>query len=423
MLLCVTCIYLCHVGDDLDPQVEIMEDIIAHNEQPPNRVSPLSEEEANVKMAARVEMRSTKKIEVARGAVNGMGNVANGLHATVVKVNQGAEVPALHSETVRPAEHSGLFYFHSTPQVLTNTSPGILFDRVTEFAIGQSCAEDQEDDEIILIPSKTRRGTALSPPSVVPPVVIHEEVISIMKATTPPNDTPINIPTSFSIGNPSTRSTFVPVRMRKEAKRTRRIERNKQKAKESKFFDREETAITGDAEGSINGSPRVGDSDLDWGSDGPPQRVKNGVFVEKVETSESEGGGMDVDDGLDEIALARFAMSVTNPQHLGIHDLEGAEESDEEDGDGAESIIGGFAPSGSESSEDSDEWTDEDEVDQTPDMEWQSRLTKMREKVKGKQRATTAERDEDYLAYLEVSAAHSTATSHPLQFVLGPVRW
>ena len=405
----------------------MMEDIIAHNEQSPNRISPLSEQEANVKMAARVEMGSTKKIEAARGAENGMGVVSNALQATVVKVNQGAVVPALRSETVRPVEHSGLFYFHSTPQVLPKTSPGILFDRVTEFAIGQSCAEDQEDDEIILFPSKTRRGIAPSPPSVVPlvvpPVVIHEEAISVTKVTAPPNDTPINIPTSFSIGNPSTRSTFVPVRMRKEAKRTRRIERNKQKAKESKFFGREEIAITGDPEGSIDGSPRVGDSDLDWGSDGPPQAVINGVFVQKAETSESEGGGMDVDDGLDEIALARFAMSVTNPQHLGIHDLEGEEESDEEDGDGVGSVIGGSPLSGSESSEDSDEWTDEDDVDQTPDMEWQSRLTKMREKVKGKQRATTAERDEDYLAYLEVSVAHRTVALHPLQFVLGPFRW
>jgi hypothetical protein len=198
------------------------------------------------------------------------------------------------------------------------------------------------------------------------------------------------------------------MRMRKEAKRTRRIERNKQKAKERNFFDREEMVITGDAEQFIDGSPRVGDSDLEWGSDGPPQAVKDGVFVEKAETSESEDGGMDVDDGLDEAALARFAMSVANPQHLGIHDLEGAEESDEEDGEVVGSGISESDPSGSESSEDSDEWTDEDEEDQTPDMQWQSRLTKMREKVKGKQRATAADRDEDYLAYLEVSAAHTT---------------
>ena len=415
-----------------------MEDIIAHNEQPPNRVSPLSEK-ANIQMAAHVEMGSTKKSETARGAENGMGYVANGLHATVAKVNQVAVVPALRTETERPVEHPGLFYFHSTPQVLPKASPGILFDRATESAIGQSCAEDQEDDEIILFPSKTRSGAAPSPsvvplvvplvvppvvppvvPAVVPAVVIHEEVISVMKATTPPNDTPINIPTSFSIGNPSTRSTFVPVRMRKEAKRTKRIERNKQREKERKFFDREEMVITGDLEGFNDGSPRVGDSDLDWGSDGPPQAVKNGVFVEKAETSESEGGGMDVDDGLDESALARFAMGVTNPQHLGIHDLEGAEESDEEDGDGA---IGNSVSSESESSEDSDEWTDEVEEDQTPDMEWQSRLTKMRENVKGKQRATAAERDEEYLAYLEVSVAHSMVALQPLQFVLGPVRW
>lgn len=379
-------------------------------------------------MAAHVEMGFTKKSETVRGAENGTGYVANGLHATVVNVNQVAVVPALRIETEQPVEHPGLFYFHSAPQVLPKASPGILFDRATEFAIGQSCAEDQEDDEIILFPSKTRSGAAPSPSSVVPlvvspvvsSVVIHEEVISVMKATTPPNDTPINIPTSFSIGNPSTRSTFVPVRMRKEAKRTKRIERNKQKAKESKFFDRKEMVITGDLEGSIDGSPRVGDSDLDWGSDGPPQAVQNGVFVEKAETSESEGGGMDVDEGLDEIALARFAMGVTNPQHLDMHDLEGAEESDEEDGDG---VIGDSASSGSESSEDSEEWTDEVEEDQTPDMEWQSRLTKMRENVKGKQRATAAERDEDYLAYLEVSVAHSVVASQPLQFVIGPVRW
>jgi hypothetical protein len=382
-----------------------MEDIISHNEQPPNRVSPLSEakvmvEKTNIKITARVNKGVTKKSDAARGVDNGIGEVANGLRAAVVEVNQ---VPALRPETELPVEHSGLFYFSSTAQVLPKTSPNILFDRVTESAIGQPRDEDQEDDEIILFPSKTRSRTVPSPPSVVSPVVIHEEAISVTKATTPPNDTPINVSTSFSIGNPSTRSTFVPVRMRKEAKRTRRIERNRQKAKEYTFFDREEMVITGNA----GGSPRVGDSDLDWGSDGPPQAVKDGVFVEKEKTSESEGGGMDVDDGLDETALAQFAMSVANPQQLGIHDLEGAEESDEEDGGGVGSHIGDSDPSGSESSEDSDEWTDEDEEDQTPDMEWQSKLTKMREKVKGKQRATAADRDEDYLAYLEVSAAHS----------------
>jgi len=373
-----------------------MEDIIAHNEQPPNRVLPLSEK-TNTKIAAAVDHGVTKKSEAARWVENGMGEGSNGLRTAVVKVNQ---VPALRPETELRVEHSELFYSPSAPEVLPKTSPIILFDQVMEPAIGQPRAEDQEDDEIILVPSKTRSSAVPSPLSVVPSVVIHEEAISVTKATIPPNDTPINVPTSFSVGHPSTRSTFVPVRMRKEAKRTRRIERNKQKAKEYTFFDREEMVITGGAEGS----PRVGDSDLDWGSDGPPRAVKDGIFVEKAETSESESGGMDVDDGLDGTALALFAMGVANPQHLGIHDLEGAEESDGEDGAG----IGDSGLSGSESSEDSDEWTDEDEEDQTPDKEWQSKLTKMREKVKGKQRATAADHDEDYLAYLDVSAAHST---------------
>ena len=403
-----------------------MEDIIAHNEQPPNRVSPLSEgnvmvEETHIETATRVDMGVTKKSEAAKRVANGIGEVANGPHAAVVKVNRGAVVPALGPETELRVEHPEISYSPSIPQVLPKASPSIIFDRVMQSAIGQSRAEDEEDDEIILFPSKTRSSTVPSPPSVVHPVVIQEEAISVTKATIPPNDTPINITTSFSIGNSSTRSTFVPVRMRKEAKRTRRIERNKQNAKEYRFFDRKEMVITGDAEGLIGSSPRVGDSDLDWGGDGPPQAVKDGVLVEKVETTESEDGGMDVDDGLDETALARFAMGVANPQHLGIHDLEGAEESDEEDGDGIGSDIGDSDPSGSESSEDSDEWTDE--AEEGLDMGWQSRLTKMRENVKGKQRATAVDRDEDYLAYLEVSAAHSTVALQSLQCILGTIRW
>jgi len=398
-----------------------MEDIIAHNEQPPNQVSPLSEgeamvEEANIEMAARVEMGVAKKSGPARGVENGMGDVTNGLRAPVAMVSQGAVIPVLRPETELRVENSGLFSFHSIPQVLPKTSPDILFDRATEFAIGQSRAEDEEDEEIILYPSKTRSGTAPSPPSVVPPVVIHEEVISVMKTITPPKYSPINTSTSFSIGQSSTRSTLLPMRVRKEAKRTRRIERGKQKAKEYKFFDRE-MATAADEEGVIDGSPRVGDSDLEWGSDGPPQAMKDGIFVEKAETPESEGGGMDVDDGLDETALARFATSVTNPQHLGFHDLEGAEESDEENGEVIGSDIGDSDSSGSESSEGSDEWTDEDEEDQTPDIEWQSRLTKMREKVKGKQRATAADRDEDYLAYLEVSTAPTTVALQSLRLL------
>jgi hypothetical protein len=200
------------------------------------------------------------------------------------------------------------------------------------------------------------------------------------------------------------------MRMRKEAKRAKRIERNKQKAKKSNFFDLEAMADIEDAKQSIGGLPRMSDSDLEWGSDGPPQAVRDGDFVEKAETSESEGGGMDVDDGLDEAALARFAMGVANPQHLGIHDLEDAEESDEEDGEVIGSGVSQSNLSASESSEDSNEWTDEDEDedDQTSEMQWQSKLTKMRERVKGKQKATAADREEDYLAYLEVSTAQTT---------------
>jgi hypothetical protein len=398
-------LYLCQVDDNLDPQVEIMEDIIAHDEQPPREVSPESGDEAiveetNIEIAARAKLEVTKKSEAISEVENGMEGVANGPPA--VPVNEDVVVSGLHPEDELHIEISELLYSHFTPQVLPGTSSDILVDRATELAIGGLDAEDREDDEIILYPSKTRSGTVLSPPSAVPSVVIHEEVISVMKAPTLSNDIPINILTSFSIGNPSTRSTSVPMRMRKEAKRTRRIERNKQK---SKFFDREEMRITGDVEEFIDGSPRVGDSDLEWGSDGPAQVVKDGIFVEKGETSESEDGGMDIDEGLDEAALARFAMSVTNPQHLGIYDLESAEESDEENDEVVGNDIGDSDSSGSESSEDGDEWTDEDEdeEDQTPDVQWQSKLMRMREKVQSKQRATAADDDEDYLAYLEVS--------------------
>lgn len=417
--------YLCQAGDELDPQVEIMEGIIAHNEQTPNGVSPSSEGEAKVEetiieTAVRVEMGISKRCESPKGTRNVVEGAAYGLRAAAV--DRGSVVPIPHPETEFRIENSELFYFHSAPQVLPVPSSDMLFDRATELAIGESHTGEQEDDEIILVPNRTRSRTIPSPPSVVPSVVIREETVSVVKAPTPSNDTSINIPTSFSIGNPSTRSTFVPMRMRKEAKRTKRIERNKQKATRSNFFDREEMLITGDAEESIGGSPRVGDSDLEWGSDGPPQGVKDGIFVEKADISESEDGGMDVDDGLDEAALARFAMSVTNAQHLGIHDLEGAEESDEEDEVVVGSSAGGSDLSTSESSEDSDEWTDEDENNQTPDVQWRTKLTKMREKVKGKRRATAADRQEDFVAYLEVSTAHTTRGLTILIVTLGAIR-
>ena len=407
--LCVlSSLYLYHAGDDLDPQTEILEGIVAHNGQPPKEPSPSFEDEdvvgeTIIEMAARVDTEVTKNGKATSEIESGMEEVANGLLAA--RAELAAAVPVLRPATELRVENSELFYFHSTPQVLPETSSSILFDRVTEPAIGWSHAEDQEVDEIILYPSKTRSGALSSPPSVAPSVVVHEDAIPITEAPIPPNGMPINIPSSFSVGNPSARSAFVPMRMRKEAKRTKRIERNKRKAEKSKFFDHEEMVITGDAEEFIGGSPRVGDSDLEWGSDGPPQAVKDGGFVENATTSESEGGGMDVDSGLDEAALARFAMNVANPQHLGTHDLEGAEESDEEGGELVGSDIGGSDSSESESSEDSDQWTDEDEEDQTPDMQWQSKLVKMREKVKSKQRATAADRDEEYLNYLEVSVA------------------
>lgn len=273
--------------------------------------------------------------------------------------------------------------------------------------------EDEEPDEVILVPSPAVRRTS-SVIGLASPANISRPMEAIIE---PPIVTMENLSLSFTKGDDrglqnkslksfsvprNGRSPFVPLRARKEAKRRPR--------------DEAWTNSLGTVFGYKDGREglRKGDSDLDVGS-------------ESAEEEELDDNGMDVDGDLDAFAMARFAREVNQPQMsmddvvieaaLKAGDYDSESDGDEEDEDDVamelnERIV-------LENGEDDDEdWSsddDDDDVDMTPVASFKARLQKVRERTPAgidaedadvainEDEVTWADRDEDFIAQIEVS--------------------
>lgn len=167
---------------------------------------------------------------------------------------------------------------------------------------------------------------------------------------------------------------------------------------------------------------RRGDSDVDWGdeSDEGEDDVKD--MLEGIGKMDlDEGEGMDVE------AMKRFVqgMSVEGQQFVTMDDVADTERmrvEDEEDEDGEGSDEDGIDEDedddeseddeieaifkkqenllvGDGSEEESSE--DDEDDDGTPDGGFQARLKRLRENAKGKQKATNADRNEEFIAEIE----------------------
>ncbi|THH31403.1 hypothetical protein EUX98_g2793 [Antrodiella citrinella] len=173
---------------------------------------------------------------------------------------------------------------------------------------------------------------------------------------------------------------------------------------------------------------RRGDSDVYWGDDSDEDDVALPRANADVDQISDGMGGMDLDGDLDVNAMRSFVMSMgaQGSSHVTMDDLADMERmkmEDEEDGDSedeegledasesegedeeVETVVrleeqvltgeGAAADMGVDGDDDEYETSDDEDEGDSPRRNFAARLEKLRSKVKGKQKAKTAENDEE----------------------------
>lgn len=308
-----------------------------------------------------------------------------------------------------------LFFFDATKtQNGGGTEQAPIFDKTQVPVVGEG---SDEPDEIVLVPSLTTHrmgsttnlkspteGTFLSEDVPHPTVTMETLNLSFNKAANEVNKSLL----SFSVPK-TNRSIRVPLRARKEAKRSKR---------KGDAWANDLGGVFGFKDGPEG--LRRGDSDLDVGSESGQEAIS------------SDDGGMEVDGDLDPIAMANFALKV-NQQHMSAHDIEieeaikrggissedededenedtSEEEDETEDEESKEALEMLEAIIMEEGDEENDEdWSSDDEdVDVSSNTRFTRRLQKARERTPGyadsdqNNGRSKADNDEDYIAEIQV---------------------
>jgi hypothetical protein len=260
-------------------------------------------------------------------------------------------------------EETPLFFVDDAPaasgpadtasQILFNTSQGGPL-------IGEKeSSEDEEEEEIIFVARKFAKPEPISLPSDQVPAKSSRHPASSSK--------------SHAAGYMPVASSSRPVATKSEPSKKPGKAKSKQKKLERKA--RREGRIR-----KTEGLARVGDSDIDWGSDGPPvhrqeivigseeeddapvlaglgsriRRDEQAIMQDYVQNAfgnGSQGGsGVQGDEEIDMDALARFANGMQHPQHVTLDDIADQKRHQQEDED-----EGWVDSSGSELSDDDDE--------------------------------------------------------------------
>ncbi|KAG8819399.1 hypothetical protein FRC17_010467 [Serendipita sp. 399] len=410
-----------HPSDQLDPQTERLAEVY-EGEEPTRPATPspqeteaelevvqsnsvtLTQEEGTITEAMEIHHEITVTATVPARAL--FDASPGPIQSQIDTEDQEMQILIPHTET----KIDKLFFVDATGQVSNVEAP--IFERID----GNILGEDAEPDEIILVPSPaTRRPASISSQhSAEAPAVIMTAGMASKETPSSPI-TMDNLSLDFSrkkgsSGNKSLlsfsvarsgRSTKVPRRARKETKRKRR--------------DETWTNHLGNVFGFKDGREglRKGDSDLDVGSDGEDD--------EGLEAALDHG--MDVDEDLDEEAMARFAREMNKPQQS-MQDVEievalrngefdsGSDDDDDDDDEEDE----GLTEEDEEAmelnadlaillAEDDEDWSSDDgegEEDLTPKASFAARLQRVRERTPGpsKKRGvdrTWADRDEEFL--------------------------
>ena len=307
-------------------------------------------------------------------------------------------------EAPEPPEE--LFFVDTTRQTTTTE---IIYK-----AEGPILGDDEEPDEVILVPSPAARRAASiassgKPSANTSPLATRGMVLELAQEETSTHvasSSLSNLTLDFSkdVGNNSLlsysvpragRSSKVPMRARKEAKRSK-------KTKGAWTND------LGNVFGFKDGREglRKGDSDLNVGSS----------------SEEIEHHGMDVDGDLDPATMAAFAREMNKPQQsmadvelevafergdFDSGDEEQAEDDEDEDDEDEDEINPNMMPDGTLVLDDEEDWSSDDgEDDLSPHASFAARLSRVRERTPGPSTDIDrpwADRDEDYIAEIEVS--------------------
>jgi hypothetical protein len=284
----------------------------------------------------------------------------------VIVEQRHATSPPVEEEALE--EEAPLFYVDDGPSNMDTTADRILFDTVTTSAIigERESSEEEEEEEVIYAPRKFAKP----------------EPISLPSHSAPPTSRSAD-PKGHQASAKGQSQNFMAVAhngrpVATKSDKSKMQGKTKQQKKKLNRKARQEGRIR-----KTEGLPRVGDSDIDWGSDGPPAAARGAEEVDssdedvpafaglgsrirrdeqaimqdyvqnafgKQVDSDSEAAGTD---GIDMDALARFAEGMKHPRHVTLDDVADQQKHQQEDED-----EGWVDSSGSELSDDGEDSAD-----------------------------------------------------------------
>ncbi|KAG8818391.1 hypothetical protein FRC19_010674, partial [Serendipita sp. 401] len=408
-----------HPSDQLDPQTDRLAEVF-EEDKPTRPATPSPQEteteieivQSTVTMVEKVGDTKTKAMEVYHEEVIA-ASTSNITTIDTLHISTKSQMDDVQVSQPATTNTNELFFVDTTGDKSSSLEVP-LFERIDEEGI---LGEQSEPDEIILVPSpkkaasiSSRHSAEAIAPSPITMATLsldlsREEKFGLSKAKT--NKSLL----SFSIPKTQSRSTKVPLRARKEAKRKKRSSlRGGGGGGRDEAWRNELGNMFGFQDQRRKEGLRKGDSDLDVGnSTGEDEEIEAAL-----------DHGMDIDGYLDEEAMTRFAREMNKPQ-MSMQDVEievalrrgdydsGSEEDSEEDEDEEvmelnEDLTVLLADGeGDDDDEDDEDWSSDDgeDEDMTPNASFATRLQRVRERTprvrKSGHDCTWADRDEEVL--------------------------
>lgn len=259
------------------------------------------------------------------------------------------EIPA--SPLAEPATEetldAPLYFVDDGPSNMDTAAEQILFDVDPNTIIGErESSDEEEEEEVIFVARKFAKPEPISMP------------IERGSASSPPSASRNQRPKGQSQGPNYMSVPFDGRSVATKSDKSKMHGKTKQSQKKQSRKARREGRIR-----KTEGLPRVGDSDIDWGSDGPPaaaredpetddseeddvpafaglgsrvRRDEQAIMQDYVQNAFGKPAG-DSDaadsDGIDMDALARFANGMKHPHHVTLDDVADQQKHQQEDED------------------------------------------------------------------------------------------
>lgn len=268
-----------------------------------------------------------------------------------------------------------LYFVDDGPPTVDTAAEQILFNVDPSTIIGEKeSSDEEEEEEVIFVPRKFAKPEPISMP------------IERSSAPSPPSASNSKRFKGQSHGPNYMQVPFDARPVATKSDRSKMQGKTKQSQKKQNRKARREGRIR-----KTEGLPRVGDSDIDWGSDGPPAAAREDAeigdsdeedvpafaglgsrvrrdeqaimqdYVQNAFGKQAANTDSGDDDGIDMDALARFADGMKHPHHVTLDDVADQKRHQQEDEDD-----GWVDSSGSELSDDDD--GDDDDAAMPPNM-------------------------------------------------------